>query len=148
VIIEGIVEQGKHLGRRLGFPTANIAPRRTEGEWPRNGVYAAAVWIDGDSRARPCMLNQGLHPTAPEGKPTVEAHIMGFDGDIYDKSVRVEYLRFLRPERRFDSLEALVAQLTRDRAVVLDWLARVLRGEGTGEADLRVREIEWADNLI
>ena len=67
MMIDGIVEQGKHLGRRLGYPTANIAPRRTEGAWPPNGVYAAAVWIGGDGRAWPGMLNQGVHPTAPEG---------------------------------------------------------------------------------
>ena len=143
MIIDGVVEQGKHLGRRLGFPTANIAPVRTEGAWPQNGVYAAAVWIDGAPLAWPCMLNQGVHPTAPEGKPTVEAHIMGFDGDLYGKPVRVEYLRFLRPEHRFDSLEGLVDQLARDRAGVLGWLARAQRGEGTDEAARRVREIGW-----
>ncbi len=143
MIIDGIVEQGKHLGRRLGYPTANIAPRRTEGAWPQNGVYAAAVWIDGDRRAWPGMLNQGVHPTAPEGKPTVEAHIMGFEGDIYGRPVRVEYLRFLRPERRFDSLEGLVDQLARDRTGVLEWLALARAGEGTDEASRRVRGIEW-----
>ena len=86
MIIEGIVEQGKHLGRRLGFPTANLSPRRTEGAWPPNGVYACAAWIDGERGARPCMLNQGVHPTAPEGKPTVEAHILDYDGDAYGGS--------------------------------------------------------------
>ena len=143
MIIDGIVEQGKHLGRRLGYPTANIAPRRVEGDWPQNGVYAAAVWIGGEARAWPGMLNQGVHPTAPEGKPTVEAHIMGFDGDIYGRPVRVEYLRFLRPERRFDRLEGLVAQLARDRAGVLDWLARARAGEGMDAPSERVRGIKW-----
>ena len=65
MVIDGIVEQGKHLGRRLGFPTANIAPGEVEGDWPANGVYAAAIWIDGDGLAWPGMLNQGVHPTAP-----------------------------------------------------------------------------------
>ena len=147
MMIDGIVEQGKHLGRRLGYPTANIAPRRVEGDWPQNGVYAAAVWIDGEARAWPGMLNQGVHPTAPEGKPTVEAHIMGFDGDIYGLTVRVEYLRFLRPERRFDGLDALKAQLAADRAGVMDWLAGARRGEGDDPASRRVREISWHDGL-
>jgi len=138
MVIDGIVEQGKHLGRRLGFPTANIAPGEVEGDWPANGVYAAAIWIDGDGLAWPGMLNQGVHPTAPEGKPTVEVHIMGFDGDLYGRPVRVEYLRFLRPERRFDSLEALRAQLKRDRAGVLAWLAEARR-----DGSRRPGEIRW-----
>ena len=143
MIIEGIVEQGKHLGRSLGFPTANIAARRTEGAWPPNGVYACAAWIDGERGARPCMLNQGVHPTAPEGKPTIEAHIMGYDGDLYGKRVRVEYLRFLRPERRFDTLQALTAQLRRDRRAVLDWIDACRGGDGDDAPARRARGIRW-----
>ena len=141
MIIEGIVEQGKHLGRKLGFPTANIAPVRTDGDWPQNGVYAAALWVGADERAWPGMLNQGVHPTAPEGKPTIEVHVMGFSGDLYGLPVRVEYLRFLRPERRFDGLEALTAQLARDRAEVLGWLANARSGRDP-EA-VRARQIDW-----
>ena len=143
MIIEGIVEQGKHLGRRLGFPTANLSPRRTEGAWPPNGVYACAAWIDGERGARPCMLNQGLHPTAPEGKPTIEAHIVGYDGDLYGKAVRVEYLRFLRAERRFTSLDALTEQLARDRQSVLEWIDACRVGAGEDAASRRAREIDW-----
>ena len=138
MVIEGIVEQGKHLGRRLGFPTANIAPKAVAGKWPSNGVYAAAFWLDGDGRAWPGMLNQGVHPTAPEGKPTVEVHVIGFSGDIYGRHARVEYLRFLRPERRFDSLEALTEQLARDRAEVLDWIQASMDAE-----ERRINEIDW-----
>lgn len=146
LIIDGIVEQGKHLGRRLGFPTANIAPTAVAGEWPRDGVYAAALWIGGDRLARPGMLNQGAHPTAPEGKPTVEVHLPGFEGDIYGKGVRVEYLRFLRPERRFDGLETLAEQLARDRDETLGWIAAARRGEDASEAACRVREIDWHED--
>ena len=146
MIIDGIVEQGKHLGRKLGFPTANVAPRAAVGEWPRNGVYAAAFWIDGDALAWPGMLNQGLHPTAPEGKPTVEVNLIGFEGDLYDRPVRVEYLRFLRLERRFESLDALAVQLARDRNAVRTWIAASLAGEEPGDAATRrAREIEWHD---
>ena len=143
MIIEGIVAQGKHLGRRLGFPTANIDPGPSDGEWPQNGVYACAVWIDGDPLAWPAMLNQGVHPTAPEGKPTIEAHIMGFSGDIYARPVRVEYLRFLRPERRFESLDALTAQLERDRAEVLRWITAARTGEQPGAGAESARRIRW-----
>ena len=116
-VVTGVVEHGKGLGHTLGFPTANIRP---DGQTHReNGVYAALIWLEGEPLPRPCMINQGSHPTAPEGKPTVEAHIMGFEGDIYGRPVRVEYLRFLRPERRFDSPDALKAQIARDCAAAL-----------------------------
>ena len=147
MIIDGYVESGKHLGRTLGFPTANIAPERVTGAWPENGVYAAAVWIDGDAKARPAMLNQGVHPTAPEGKPTVEANLPGFSGDLYGRRVRVEYLKFLRPERRFESLDALTDQLARDREALLDWIEAARRGEDGSPEAVRAREIGWSEEL-
>ena len=143
MVIKGIVAQGKHLGRRLGFPTANVEPLCSAGAWPVNGVYACAIWIGRDPLAWPAMLNQGVHPTAPEGKPTIEAHIMGFEGDIYGKAVRVEYLRFLRPERRFESLNALVGQLRQDRRDVLDWLDGARARSGASPEAARAAEIAW-----
>ena len=112
MVITGSIEHGKALGRRLGFPTANIRPDGDVAS--ENGVYAAALWLEGEPRPRRCMVNQGVHPTAPEGKPTVEAHLLDFDGDLYGMRVRLKYLKFLRPERRFDGLDALKAQLSRD----------------------------------
>lgn len=143
MIIEGYVEQGKRLGRTLGFPTANVHPQAIRGEWPANGVYIAALWCADDERARLGMLNQGVHPTVPEGKPTVEIHLPGFSGDLYGCAVRVEYLRFLRPERRFDGLEALTDQLRRDRGAVIAWLADALSGADNSAAAVRARAIDW-----
>ena len=71
-----------------------------------------------DGVPRPCMVNQGHHPTVPDGPPTIEAHILDYDGDVYGERVTLDYLRFLRPERRFDGVDALKAQLTRDREAV------------------------------
>ena len=116
----GTVERGKQVGRRLGFPTANIRPEGCPA-LPENGVYAAAVLLEGEAAARPCMLNQGLHPTLPEGKPTIEAHLLNYDGDLYGMRVRVEYLHFLRPERRFDGPNALKSQLSRDLEATRQW---------------------------
>ena len=143
MVITGTVERGKQLGRRLGFPTANIRPDEGCALPPENGVYAAAIWLAGEDAARPCMLNQGVHPTVPEGKPTVEANLLDYDGDLYGRRVRVEYLRFLRPERRFDGLEALRAQLTRDRRAVADWLAAAQTAPEPDAAQRRTREIRW-----
>ena len=112
-VITGTVEHGKELGRQLGFPTANIRP--DDAVPCANGVYAAAIWLPGEPRPRPCMINQGTHPTAPEGKPTIEAHLLNYTGDLYGQRIKFQYLRFLRPEQRFDSLEALTAQLRQDR---------------------------------
>ena len=145
MVIDGVVESGKRLGRTLGFPTANIAPRVVTGDWPRNGVYAVALWIDGDARAWPGMLNQGVHPTAPEGKPTVEVNLPDFDGDLYGRAVRVEYLHFMREERRFDGLDALTEQLARDREAVRRWLARAREGRDDSDAARRARRIAWHD---
>ena len=111
--VRGTVVHGKHLGSRMGFPTANIdgpAPQGAE-----NGVYLGFIRVEGYPEALPCIVDQGRHPTVPEGPPTIEAHILDFSDDIYGLRATVTYLRRLRPEQRFDSLEALTAQLGRDR---------------------------------
>ena len=86
-IIEGVVVKGKQLGRNIGFPTANIRPDRWEGEGP-NGVYAA--WCTVDGARHPGMLNIGLHPTVPEGAPTVEINLFDFHDDVYGMRAVVE----------------------------------------------------------
>ena len=111
-MIEGIVVQGKQLGRTIGFPTANIRPDRWEGSGP-NGVYAA--WCTVDGQRHPGMLNIGLHPTVPEGAPTVEINLFGFHDDIYGMRAVVETVAYLRGEVRFNSVDELRAQLERDR---------------------------------
>lgn len=143
MVIDGIVEPGKQLGRRLGFPTANIRPDAKDPRLPKNGVYVAAFWIDRADPAHMCMLNQGAHPTAPEGPPTIEAHLLDFDGDLYGRKVRVEYLHFLRPERRFGSLGALVDQLSQDREAVRAWVQSARTAQADDPAARRVREIHW-----
>lgn len=110
----GTVVPGKKLGRTMGFPTANIE-RDGGGELPPNGVYFAIVYLEGVYRPYFSVLNQGRHPTFPEGAPTVEAHLLDFHGDLYGRRVRVEYLRFLRPERKFASMEELREQIARDK---------------------------------
>lgn len=118
-IIEGIVVKGKQLGRTIGFPTANIRPESWEGHGP-NGVYAA--WCTVDGARHPGMLNIGLHPTVPEGAPTVEINLFGFHDDIYGKRATVETVAYLRGEVRFNSVEELRAQLERDRKCSMEIL--------------------------
>lgn len=111
MIIEGKVVKGKQLGRTIGFPTANIEVVYQQGSGP-DGVYAAFIEIDGQRRFS--MVNIGNHPTLPGGGKTVEAHILGFSGDIYGRSVALETVEYLRPEKKFGSVEELKQQLRRD----------------------------------
>ena len=119
MIIEGKVVKGKQLGRTIGFPTANIDAERREGEGP-DGVYAALIDVDGARYG--CMVNIGHHPTLPEGGKTVEAHIFDFEGDAYGKNVRLETVGFIRPEQKFASVEALKAQLEKDKKTSISLL--------------------------
>lgn len=120
--ISGIVEGGKHIGRTLDFPTANIAPDAGSVLPEQNGVYAALLTL-ADGRALPCVLNKGRHPTLPEGAATVEAFILDFNGDLYGQRVHVDFLAFLRPETRFADKEALRAQIARDAQNARAWFA-------------------------
>ena len=111
--IEGRVVRGRQLGRTLGFPTANLQPEHIESRGP-DGVYAAWFFVNGERL--PCMLNIGSHPTRPGGGRSVEAHILGYEGNLYGSRARVETVAFLRGEVKFTSPEALRDQLTRDAA--------------------------------
>jgi len=102
------VSHGKKLGSTLGFPTVNLhfAPGVLV---PARGVYATRVWFeDGESRA--AVTNIGVRPTVDDhGEVNVEGFILDFDGDLYGKTVRMEFYKYLRPERHFSSLEELRA---------------------------------------
>ncbi len=115
--ITGCVAHGFQEGRRIGFPTANIVPESAEKLLPGNGVYATRVSVEG-GEWMPAMLNIGTNPTFQRQQTTIEAHIIGFEGDIYGRKVRVEFGRKLRDEQRFESVEALQKQLEADKKEV------------------------------
>ncbi len=107
------VEQGQHLGRRLGMPTVNqMLP--ADLALPRFGVYASCVEING--RVHYGVTNIGVRPTVGADAPLAETWIDGFDGDLYGQRIRVYPVKFLRDERAFDTLEELKAQVERDAA--------------------------------
>ncbi|MDE7069763.1 MAG: riboflavin kinase [Alistipes sp.] len=112
--IEGEVLHGRRLGRELGFPTANmeVGDPTIEG-----GVYASRVEIDGTTYR--AMSNLGCNPSVGGGPRHLETHLFGFAGDLYGRRIRVELVRKIRDERRFDSLEALRRQIGEDRRTVL-----------------------------
>lgn len=115
--ITGSVAHGFQEGRRIGFPTANIVSESAEKLVPGNGVYATRVSVEG-GEWMPAMLNIGTNPTFQRQQTTIEAHIIGFEGDIYGRKVRVEFGRKLRDEQRFESVEALQKQLEADKKEV------------------------------
>lgn len=112
--ISGRVVGGDRLGRRLGWPTANIQLKHNRP--PLTGIFA--VRVQGlDHPDWPGVASLGTRPTVhANGKPTLEVHLFDFDRDIYRAHLRVEFLHKLRDEARFASLEALIAQIERDVA--------------------------------
>ena len=122
--LTGQVVPGKQLGSKLGFPTANIAYDPLSRQWPREGVYVGIATIEGDNQSYVTILNQGRHPTSPDGMPTVEAHLLGYpEKPLYGRCLTLCYRAFLRPETTFPSLDALRNQLTLDRQAALAWAA-------------------------
>ncbi|WP_164491720.1 bifunctional riboflavin kinase/FAD synthetase [Staphylospora marina] len=123
--LEGTVVPGDRRGRQLGFPTANLEPDEPY-LLPKRGVYVVRV-TDADGLAEHGVMNIGIRPTIhdPEPKERLEVHVLGFSGDLYGRVLRVEFLHFLREERKFSSLEELAEQIRRDRDQAESWLARV-----------------------
>ncbi len=109
----GVVEHGKQLGRRLDFPTANLRWDRSKA-LPPKGVYAALAFVRGTWYM--AAVNIGEHPTAPGGRMTVEANLIGYEGgEFYGCHMRLLLCRRLRAEKKFDSLQALREEVMRNR---------------------------------
>ncbi|MCH5240084.1 MAG: riboflavin biosynthesis protein RibF [Muribaculaceae bacterium] len=116
------VVKGNSLGHTIGFPTANIETPDGQAE-PLPGVYAAIVKTLHDGKKHPAMVNVGTRPTVMRGDNLViEAHIINWQGDLYGKDITVRFIKRLRDEKKFDSIEALKAQLTEDREFAMDAL--------------------------
>ena len=113
--LTGTVVGGEHIGRTIGFPTANIRPDDSSKLIPANGVYAVDVWSEaGDINRERAMLNIGTRPTFNGTATTIEVHIPHFAGNLYGSTLSIAFLRKIREERKFDSPEALVEQLNKD----------------------------------
>jgi riboflavin kinase/FMN adenylyltransferase len=127
--IEAIVEHGDARGRTMGFPTANM--HLEEGYPLAYGVYAVRVGVMQDGEVQSChdaVANFGIRPMYRITRPLLEAHLFDFDGDLYGRTLRVEFVAFLRPEASFAGLDALVAQIHLDAQQARDVLAFFTRG--------------------
>ena len=111
--LSGRVVSGEHIGHELGFPTANVEPDSKEKLIPASGAYA--VWAVVDGHRMPAMMNIGTRPTFEGKQQTLEVHILQEVGNLYGQSITVEFVSRLRAEQRFDTREALIAQLEYDR---------------------------------
>jgi len=109
--IAGNVVHGAQRGRTMGFRTANlrIAPNRAA---PPNGVYAVWGWVNG--RRWPGVANLGIRPSFDAGERLIEVHLLGYHGDLYGTTLRVAFVRFLRPEMRFEVPSQLAEQIAQD----------------------------------
>jgi riboflavin kinase/FMN adenylyltransferase len=119
--VEGRVIRGNERGHTLGFPTANLHPQNRV--IPANGVYVTGALVDGQWRRS--VTNVGTRPTfGADSEPSVETFVMNWSGDLYGDVIRVRFLRRLRDERKFGSLEELQTQIGKDVSRAQDYFER------------------------
>ncbi len=111
--VEAIVEFGDGRGRKLGYPTANVSLGRYKR--PAYGIYAVRVRLD-DGSEHFGVASFGVRPTFEPPQELLEAHIFDWEGDLYGRTIEIALMAYIRPEAKFDSAEALVAEMKRDEA--------------------------------
>jgi riboflavin kinase/FMN adenylyltransferase len=119
--VEGIVVEGHRRGHTLGIPTANVKPKDQNKLLPANGVYLVSSMIDGQLYYG--MANIGLRPTFTDDLiPTLEVHYLFMDMNLYERIVRVDFLKYIREERKFESVDLFLSQVVEDRNICLEWM--------------------------
>jgi riboflavin kinase/FMN adenylyltransferase len=119
--LNGVIQKGDQRGRELGFPTANLHP--APGLFhPAYGVYAVCLKAEGQAEDYPSVANFGIRPMYRLQRPILETHCIGASPDLYGRKVTVSFHHYLRGEKKFDSVEALIAQMHRDREAALEKL--------------------------
>ncbi len=111
--IEGVVQRGDARGRELGYPTANL--ELADYQRPRYGIYAVRVTLD-DGSEHPGVASLGIRPTFQPPRELLEAHLFGFENDLYGRKIEVALHAFIRDEAKFDDVAALAAQMREDEA--------------------------------
>lgn len=121
--LDGIVSKGERVGRKMGYPTINLAPENDL--YPANGVYVTQIEIRSFGRRFDCVTNIGRRPTLYEDyATTVETYVLDFSADVYGERVRLFFFDRLREERKFPSIEALTEQIGRDIEATREYFAR------------------------
>ena len=111
--IGGAIVHGRRIGHEMGFPTINV--KLPKGKiLPKYGVYVGYANIEGEKKRYKCVLNLGMKPTVGSDVPTLEAHLLDFDGEVYGKSARVSFVARIRGEKKFASVEELSKRILKD----------------------------------
>jgi len=118
--IKGIVESGDRRGRELGYPTANMV--LGDYQRPRYGIYAVRATLD-DGSEHPGVASLGVRPTFEPPQELLETHLLDFDGDLYGRKIEVALHAFIRDEKKFDDIAALIAHMKEDEAKARHLLA-------------------------
>ena len=119
-MINGVVVNGKQLGGKIGYPTANIDVKESYKLIPKTGVYVVKSEIDNETIY--CMMNIGNRPTLDGKHQTIEVHFFDFNKDLYHQSLTVELIYFLRDEHKFDSIDSLIHQLKIDENTARNYI--------------------------
>ena len=125
--VSGQVIHGAHLGRTIGYPTANVAPPPHMVQLA-DGIYASVASLEDGSAPRPAMTYIGTRPTVNSGARLVETHLLDFDGDLYGQNLDVDVWHHLRGDMTFDGLDPLIAQLSSRRGGNEAVLQKALQG--------------------
>jgi riboflavin kinase/FMN adenylyltransferase len=124
-ILSGIVIQGDQRGRTIGFPTANVLIEDNDKLIPANGVYAVTALLIDENIVVKGMMNIGIRPTIGDDKKTIEVHLFDFNQTIYGKTMKIALVTYIRPEIKFNGLEALKSQLAADKDQIQQLLNNV-----------------------
>lgn len=119
-ILNGTVVHGDKRGKKIGYPTANIQPQNSQKVIPKDGVYA--VWVRFEGEFYGGMMNIGQRPTFNGGGTVLEVHILNFEKEIYGKDIQLQFVKRIRDEQHFESIEDLKNQLRKDEKEVRDVL--------------------------
>lgn len=112
-VLEGVVVRGQQLGRKLGYPTVNLHPTPSQ-LVPKDGIYAGRLWHPRTGGIYTAAISIGVRPTVDGTQRTIEAYLLNFSGNLYGEEVHLAFFHRLRDEQKFDSLQALKAQMDRD----------------------------------
>ena len=123
-MLSGIVVNGKQLGGKIGYPTANVDIKESYKLIPKTGVYVVKSTID--KKVIFGIMNIGNRPTLDGGYQTIEVHFLDFNANLYNKSLTIELLYFLRDEKKFNSIENLILQIKNDEQIARNYLINKL----------------------
>lgn len=127
--VSGEVIHGAHLGREIGFPTANFFPPEGLVQLG-DGIFVSLVVLAGETALRPAMTYVGTRPTINSGVRQIETHLLDFEGDLYGQTIEVAMLEKIRDDQQFPNLDAMIAQLAVDEARSRSILAQAATGAG------------------